>query len=470
MTSTNESNSENSKVFEVFTNDSKKYEISMKKVIETDKLMLHMILMEGSQKKIFCSLYDIELLRHIKVLSPYDTTEEIFQQICDYLDANKQLNIKSSIIIHANKVELIIPINSKKYKQLNFELKSENSELVEILLDTVDNLMKKNEEFEKRITALEEKVFGIKKREKEGKNVDNILNDKIENLTNTKNIQPHTSYISNIILLQNGKIASSSHDSYIKIYNKDTFEIEISIKENSYVDWIEQIKDGTLISCPRDKTIRLYEINDKSYKNINVINMSSSSWKMKELINGKIISTTDNSEIKIWIKKDNTLECEFTLKNDKRSFDILEVRNNEVVALSGNNINFYDLNKRKKIISIPGFEPFNLNPGKKFCVANDELLFVCGNQNIFSVNFQTYQLICKIECKGIITLYKLSNNFIFSGQYNGDIKQWKCNGGYTKLYSIKKSIDNSPVLSLFKLNNLLISGDRDGNIKYWEFK
>ena len=143
MTSINESNSENSKVFEVFTNDSKKYEISMKKVIETNKLMLNMVLMEGSQKKIFCSLYDIELLRHIKVLSPYDTIEEIFQQICDYLDNNKQLNIKSSIIIHANKVELVIPIISKKYKLLNFELKYENSELVEILLDTVDNLMKR---------------------------------------------------------------------------------------------------------------------------------------------------------------------------------------------------------------------------------------------------------------------------------------------------------------------------------------
>ena len=469
MSLTNDS-LENSKVFEAFTIDSKIYEISMKKGIEKNSLMFHMTLMEDSKKKIYCSLYNINSLRCNKALSPYETIEEIFQKIYDYLHVNKQLNIKSSIKIHVNKVELVIPINSKENEQLIFDLKYENSELIEILLDTVDNLMKKNKEFEKRISALKEKVFGIKKREKEAKNVDNILNDKIENLTNSKNTKSHSTYISNIILLQNGKIASSSLDHYIKLYNKDTFEVEISIKESSCVDWIEQIKDGTLISCPRDKTIRLYEINDKSYKNISVINESSCTWKMKELKSGKLISTTDNSEIKVWIKKDNTLKCEFTLKNGKQSFDILEVRNNEVVALSGTIINFYDLNKRKKINSISGFEPFNLNPGKKFCVANDELLFVCGNQNIFLVNYQTYQLVCKIECKGIITLHKLSNNFIFSGQYNGDIKQWKCNGGYTKLYSIKKSIDNLPVLSLFRLNNLLISGDRDGNIKYWGFK
>lgn len=163
-----------------------------------------------------------------------------------WIDNNEKLQIKSSIIIHANKAILSIPINSTKFKQLDFELKYENSDLIEIILDTVD------------------KVFSIKKEEKETKKEDNNFNYKIENLTNTKNFKPHNSYISNIILLKNDKIAISSLDYYIKIYNKDTFEEEISIKENGCVDWIEQIKDGTLISCPRDKTIRLYEINDKS--------------------------------------------------------------------------------------------------------------------------------------------------------------------------------------------------------------
>ena len=153
------SNPENSKVFEVFTKDSKKFEISIKNVIGIKKLMFQMILFEESKKKIYCSLYDIEYLKHIKVLSIYDTIEEIFQQICDYLDTNEQLQIKSSIDIHTNNAILSIPINTQKFKQLDFELKYENSELLEILLDTVDKLVKKNVEFEKRISKLEEKVF-----------------------------------------------------------------------------------------------------------------------------------------------------------------------------------------------------------------------------------------------------------------------------------------------------------------------
>ena len=471
MISTNNSK-ENSKTFEAYENDSKKYEILMKYGKEINKLMFQMVLTEDSKKKIFCSLLDIDALKNIEVLNAYKTIEEIFNQICDYIDTNVQLKIKSSISFCANKALLSIPINSRKFKQLNFELKYEDSELVEILLDTVDKLIKKNEEFEKRLSAIEEILFNKKKDDLIKEEDNKAFFDKIENLTNTKTIKPHTNWISNILLLRNNKIATSSLDDYIKIYNKDTFQEEMSIKENSYVDWIEQIKDGTLISCPRDQTIRLYEIKEKSYKNINVINESSSAWKMKELESGKLISSMSNSDIKIWIKTNNSLTCEFTLKNGGESYDILETKKNEVVTLNGNNINFHDLNKREKITSISGFESWGWNPGKKFCKANEELLLVCGSNNLFLVDYQSYQLIRKIECgTTTVTLFKLSN-YIISGQSNGVIKQWECNGKEIKLYSYKNEAHNDlGITSMFVLNNnLFISADEKGNMKFWELK
>ena len=458
---------ENAKSFEAYLNDSTKYEILLKKEIEGKRLLFQLIILEDSNKKIYCSLYDIYALKHIEVLSIFNSTDEIFNQICDYINVNEQLKIKQSLSIQSDKAILSIPINSTKYKQICFELKYENAELVEILLDTIDKLMKKNEDFQKRLLALEEKVFG--KKEKETKKENDEFKGKFENLTNTKTIQPHTSYISNIILLQNNKLATSSHDGYIKIYNKDTFEPEISIKENSYIDWIEQIKDGTLISCPRDNTIRLYEIKDKSYNTINVLKESSSAWKMKELQSGKLISSMSNYDIKVWIKKNDTLECEFIIPNGGESYDILEIRKNEVVALSSTNVNFYDLNKRDKIYSISGFESFNLNPGRKFCKANDELLLVCGSNNIFLVDIKSYQLISKIECKKIVTLYKISNDFILSGQSIGDIKQWQCIGRETKLSSYKNKGHNSDVTAFLKLNEIILSGDGPGYIKIWGY-
>ena len=50
-------NSPNIKVFEAFTNDLKKFEISMKIGPETDKLIFQFVLIEDSKQKIFCSLY-----------------------------------------------------------------------------------------------------------------------------------------------------------------------------------------------------------------------------------------------------------------------------------------------------------------------------------------------------------------------------------------------------------------------------
>ena len=456
MISKNDIHVENTKVFEAFTNDSKKFEILMKKGIEGSKLMFQTTLVEESKKKIFCSLYDIQALKNIEVLSPYNLIEEIFLQICDYIDVNEKLKIKSSISIQANKANLSIPINSRKYKHICFELRYENSELVEILLDTIDNLVAKNEEFEKRISSLEEAVFKQKKEEiKKITPEEKEFKGKFENMTNTKTIKPHTTYISNIILLQNNNIASSSLDYYIKIFNKDTWEEIISIKENSYVDWIEQIKDGTLISCPRDKTIKLYEINDKSYKNINTIQENSS---------------VSDSNIKVWIKKNNTIECEFSLNNGGESYDILEIKNNEVVALSGNNLNFYDLNKRDKIHSLSGFESFNLNPGRKFCKANDKLLIVCGSNNLFLVDIQSYQLIKTINCESIVSIYKVADNLVLSGQLNGDIKQWECNGKDIKLYSYKNKAHQGNIMGILKINNFIISGSSEGEMKFWEFK
>ena len=125
--------------------------------------------------------------------------------------------------------------------------------------------MKKNEDFEKRLSALEDKVFSIKKEDKEIKKENDF--EKFENFSVTRMAMLHTSYITNIIFLQNDRIAMSSFDNKISIYNKDTFEVEYYIKEKSKIDWIEQIKDGTLISCLRDNTIKLYEINENiSYK------------------------------------------------------------------------------------------------------------------------------------------------------------------------------------------------------------
>ena len=106
-------------------------------------------MIEESNKKKFCSLYDINSLKNIEVISLYKSLDEVFDQICDYINTNEQLKIKSTISIQQSKAKLTILLNSRKYKQISFELKYENSELVEILLDTIDKLIKKIQNLKK---------------------------------------------------------------------------------------------------------------------------------------------------------------------------------------------------------------------------------------------------------------------------------------------------------------------------------
>jgi len=86
----------------------------------------------------------------------------------------------------------------------------------------------------------------------------------------------------------------------------------------------------------------------------------------------------------------------------------------------------------------------------------------------FLVDLKSYQLINKIQCPYITTLYKISNEFVFSGQQNGDIKQWKCNGRDSILFSYKNEGHPSEIWSFFELNNIIFSGGQKGDIKFWE--
>ena len=80
---------ENAKSFEAYLNDSTKYEILLKKEIEGKRLFFQLIILEDSNKKIYCSLYDIYALKHIEVLSIFNSTDEIFNQICDFINVNE---------------------------------------------------------------------------------------------------------------------------------------------------------------------------------------------------------------------------------------------------------------------------------------------------------------------------------------------------------------------------------------------
>ena len=94
------------------------------------------------------------------------------------------------------------------------------------------------------------------------------LND-FQQLLIYKNV--HSSEISSVCFLKDGSLVTSSQDKYIFIYNKNTFQKEIKIKEFKRIEYLNVNKDGILIVCLSGTYLNLYEIKNKKYKNIQTI-------------------------------------------------------------------------------------------------------------------------------------------------------------------------------------------------------
>ena len=74
---------------------------------------------------------------------------------------------------------------------------------------------------------------------------------------NIKILNNHTSWISHLSQLRDGRLISSSYDCTLNIYKKDTFELQLSIKEHSNsLEFFTQISNDKIITCSYDKTIK----------------------------------------------------------------------------------------------------------------------------------------------------------------------------------------------------------------------
>ena len=81
----------------------------------------------------------------------------------------------------------------------------------------------------------------------------------------------HSSEITSVCFLKDGRLVSGSMDQNAFIYNKITFEIDIKIKEKKPISYINITKEGILIICLYTTFFNLYKIKEKEYEIIQTI-------------------------------------------------------------------------------------------------------------------------------------------------------------------------------------------------------
>ena len=95
----------------------------------------------------------------------------------------------------------------------------------------------------------------------------------LSKITEIKKIHEHSDYITGLVILSDGRLVSGSYDKSINIYIKETYNLEIKIK-NAHefeVSSFEILPENILISASYDVHIKLWKIEKNSYKNIKTI-------------------------------------------------------------------------------------------------------------------------------------------------------------------------------------------------------
>ena len=143
-----------------------------------------------------------------------------------YLKYEKNMNLLSCLINNLMNTY----IYEKKLNNYNYEI-IENLKLIEkIKFPIIDfgnckNIYEKSEKFISFYNIKEDNKINDNNKIKENIKKFNILNNKISNTLNY-----HKDYVNQIILLKDGRIASSSSDNSIIIYNKEDYSIQLQIK------------------------------------------------------------------------------------------------------------------------------------------------------------------------------------------------------------------------------------------------
>ena len=148
--------------------------------IEDNKLILEAKNEEKLVQKIYDNSLTLEDMQNQKLFNEYETIEEIFETINDYISISNNFNLYPFIVEETNQIYLIIPYKLGKIKEIKFVLfeKEKNiNEIINEIIYKINNLENNND-----INKINEQIIDIKK------NINTIKNkyEQYENENNNK--------------------------------------------------------------------------------------------------------------------------------------------------------------------------------------------------------------------------------------------------------------------------------------------
>ena len=253
-------------------------------------------------------------------------------------------------------------------------------------------------------------------------------------LTLYKELNYHTKGISHILVLKDGRLSSSAADNTLIIYNKESFQPDLIIKEHTdYVNYHIQLENENIVTISWDYTLKIikllpnykYEVIQELKDHTSIVD------KALETKEGKLITCANDKLVIVWKKnEDGLFEVEKKIVANKRDYpdsNIVFINDNLLLCTSvtDKNLKFYEMNN-----------DFQL----RFVFHNIRCCF--SRNSIIYISEKDLLLVGGIKNNGIY-LFKMKKSPHFIGKYN----------------NISKSINDVFSIILFSDGDLLVGAE-----------
>jgi len=388
--------------------------------------------------------------------------------------------IKQNISIEIDKLKKTSEIEIKYFKLL---IKTYQYEEIQNNLNynVIQNLINFDEIFTINKSNIYEKIY------KEGTKYISFLQNIYQNIDQTnliknnfKTLNNHTSNIYHLTKLKDGRLASCSNDYSINIYNRYSFELQLSIQEHSnYIAFFTQLNNNKIITCSGDKTMNIIRlINDYKYEvEQKLLGHSREVWKVIEIRENELISVSEDRTMKKWEIKDDEYECTKTIifQNSFSNCNILKLNNNEFVTSSYIDKclkfwNSYDYSNISKINNVEA----DWTSGT-LCMINNDILCVGGmnSKGFYLIKISNHQIIKNILGPSeIYCIYKCTDGLILCSirNKNGNcaLIKYRYENENMEIIVKKEKIHDGNIYTCIELNDgTIVSGGDDTLIKLW---
>ena len=428
------------------------------------------IIKENNKYKLKIKIFIVFTQKYLTFdLEENKETNSLNNELVNYYE--KIIQDKDKIILELknaikNKDAIIQYLEELIKNNNNSKIKIADNLNKKLFFDKTENYYDKKENFDKNKNlkrTMNVHKFG---------NVYNDFNIKFKNPIHKINI--HTSSISCLEILKDGRLISGSYDSSMIIYNKQTYQPDIIIQEhNDSIYCINQLSTGLLASSSCDKTIKIFNIKETKYVMLQTLNFHASAiYKVIELKNKYLVSCSSDKSIIFYMYDHLEYQKDYQISTKRSCNSIIQTKDNEICYSEANNntICFYDINIRKIKSTINNLDISN-SCLSRFIMITKELLLIPGENKLSIINVYHYQLVRIIGVPNssyIDGVCMLNSNMLLTGDNAQVIRQWRIDGDNLKLISLKENTHDSSINVLLNLGDgHIASGDNGNTIKIW---